>query len=310
MLNLRCFLHGLLLSTVSILSPGPAVLADDAAECIEAKATAIGKAITCQIDEADSAKCDRRLDRRIRRAEKTFKHHCPDSPDAEALGEWSHSLSERVYESVDGRQTPTGFEYYMAHRRPDDPDPRDHMRDLVDYTRQNRAAAVKFCAEKNPPIPASQCSGGVPFCAFVVNRETDSVVARACNHGSANPILHGEIAAINAVANTFQAQGIPFSTVAAKHDLYTTGESCAMCAGAIMWSGFNTVFYGSSVSTLSNYYSQIQISHQELAGLWTKCQEQDDLIVKTRVVGPVLEAENDALFAEFGFQFCPAAFAD
>jgi len=144
----------------------------------------------------------------------------------------------------------------------------------------------------------------------VVDRETDSVVARACNHGAANPILHGEIAAINAVANIFQAQGRPFSAVAANHDLYTTGESCAMCAGAIMWSGFNTVFFGSSVATLSNYYSQIQISHQELSGLWTECQEPDNLTVRTRVVGPVLEAENDALFAEFGLQFCPAAFED
>jgi len=289
---------------ISVLISGSAAVADETTECIEAKATAVGKAISCQITEANIAKCDHQLDRRIRRAERKFKHQCPQSPDAKSLGEWAHSLSERVFESVDGRQTPTDFDYYMAHRGPNDPDPRDHMRDLVEYTRQNRAAAVRFCSEQNTSVPAAQCPGGVPFCAFVVNRETDSVVARACNHGAANPIFHGEIAVINAVANTFQAQGMPFSSVAANHDLYTTGESCAMCAGAIMWSGLKTVFFGSTVATLSNYYSQIQISHQELSGLWTECQEQDDLTVKTRVVGPVLEAENDALFAEFGFQFC------
>jgi hypothetical protein len=65
------------------------------------------------------------------------------------------------------------------------------------------------------------------------------------------------------------------------------------------------VFIGSTVASLSNYYSQTQISHQELFALWAECPQQDDLTVKTRVVGPVLEAENDALFAEFGVQFCP-----
>ena len=287
-----------------------AALADDLDECAEEKARAVSKAITCHVEDEDGARCDKRLARQIRRAEREFGHECPVSPDAAHLGDWSHSLSERVVESVDGRQTPTDFEFYMANRGPGDPDPRRHMRDLVEYTKQNRAAAVKYCAEQSPPIPAAQCPGGVPFCAFVVDRISDTVVARACNHGAANPILHGEIAVINAVANVFQAQGRSFSAVAGHHDLYTTGESCAMCAGAISWSGFNTTFFGSSVATLSNYYSQIQISHQELSGLWTECQEPDNLTVKTRVVGPVLEAENDALFAEFGFQFCPAAFED
>lgn len=281
--------------------------ADGPDVCVEEKARAVAKSITCHVDGEDSARCDRRLSRKIQRAEREHRHDCLDSPDATYLGDWSHSLSERVIEAVDGRQTSTDFEYYMAHRGPNDPDPRRHMRDLVDYTRQNRAAAVHFCAEQSPPIPAAECPAGVPFCAFVVDRESDEVVARACNHGSANPILHGEIAAINAVANVFQAQGKTFGAVAGNHDFYTTGESCAMCAGAIMWSGFNTVFFGSTVGTLSNYYSQIQISHQELSGLWNECQKFDNLTVKTRVAGPVLEVENDALFAQFGFQFCPTA---
>ena len=282
--------------------------ANDIDECIGEKAEAISEAIECHIEGRASARCDERLDRSIRRADREFGHACPASPDRDHLGHWAHALSDRVVESVDGRRAPTDFEFYMANRGPNDPDPRRHMRDLVEFTLQNRAAAVKFCREQTPPIPAEECAGGVPFCAFVVDRSTDTVVARACNHGAANPILHGEVAAINAAANVFQAQGRPFSAVAGHHDLYTTGEPCAMCAGAIMWSGFNTVFFGSSVATLSNYYSQIQISHQELAGLWTECQDTDNLTVKTRVVGPVLEAENDALFAEFGFQFCPAAF--
>jgi len=305
-LKLRGFLVFLVLAMTLSFFFGTAAYADDAGECVEDKAEAVAKSIVCHVDSEDGERCDRRLQRRIRRAERDASHECPASPDAAELGEWTHKLSERVIESVDGRRTPTDLDFYLANRGPDDPDPRRHMHDLVEYARQNRLEAVKFCAEQDPPVPASECSGGVPFCAFVVDRQTDTVVARACNHGSANPVLHGEIAAINAVANVFQAQGKSFSAVAPHHDLYTTGEPCAMCSSAIMWSGFKTMFYGSSIATLAHYYSQIQISNSELTGLWAECQAPDDLIVRTRVVGPVLEVESDELFAEFGFQFCSA----
>ena len=64
-------------------------------------------AIVCHVDDEDGERCDRGLKRRIRQAEREFSHECPRSPDAARLGAWTHSLSERVIESVDGRQTPT-----------------------------------------------------------------------------------------------------------------------------------------------------------------------------------------------------------
>ena len=77
-----------------------------------------------------------------------------------------------------------------------------------------------------------------------------------------------------------------------------------MCMGAIMWAGFHTVFFGSSVEHLNHYFSQIMITDHELSGLWRECQTGEN-IVRTQVVGGVLQAQNDALFREFGFQFCP-----
>lgn len=200
------------------------------------------------------------------------------------------------------------LEKFMATRDPDDPDPTVHMRTLIEYTKKNRLAAVNYCAEQEPPKPAANCPGGVPFCAMIVDRRTDQVVATACNHGAANPVFHGEIAAINVFATVLQARGVSFRETAPHHDLYTTGESCAMCMGAIMWSGFRTMFFGSSVGFLSNFYSQIMVKDSELTGLWRECQAKENT-VRTLVVGGVLEKETNALFEEFGLQFCRAASA-
>lgn len=195
------------------------------------------------------------------------------------------------------------FKLYMEQRGPNDPDPTAHMRELIEYTKANRRTALVYCARQQPPIAPKACSGGVPFCALIVDRKTDRVVAKACNHGSANPIFHGEIAAIIDFATNLQGQGIAFRKVAGHHDIYTTGESCAMCMGAIMWSGFHTVFFGSSVEHLNKYFSQIMISDHDLSGLWRGCQAAEN-VVRTQIVGGVLLAQNNELFEEFGFQFC------
>jgi tRNA(Arg) A34 adenosine deaminase TadA len=207
-------------------------------------------------------------------------------------------------DSVKDASAPVDLARYMAQRAPGDPDPRVHMRTLIALAHANRQSALDYCARQRPPIPPLECAGGVPFCALIVDRRTDKVIASGCNHGAANPLFHGEIAAIMDFATRLQGQGIPFRTVAGHHDLYTTGESCAMCMGAVLWSGFHTLFFGSSLQHLNRYFAQIMISDQALSGLWRECQGTENRN-RTQVVGGVLAAENDALFAEFGPQFCP-----
>jgi tRNA(adenine34) deaminase len=195
------------------------------------------------------------------------------------------------------------FRAYMIHRGQNDPDPTIHMQALIEFTKANRRKALAYCARQQPPIPSQSCSGGVPFCALIVNRKTDQVVAKACNHGSVNPIFHGEIAAITEFATTLQSQGIPLRDVAGYHDLYTTGEPCAMCMGAIMWAGFHTVYFGSSIDYLNKYFSQIMMGGEELSALWRACRAGSN-IVRTQVVGGVLEEQTNTLFKAFGDQFC------
>jgi len=82
---------------------------------------------------------------------------------------------------------------------------------------------------------------GGPFGAVVV--KNGKVVGRGHNHVVANndPTCHGEIDAIrNACKNlsTFDLSGA---------EIYTTGEPCPMCLGAILWANISKIYYGCSI---------------------------------------------------------------
>lgn len=82
---------------------------------------------------------------------------------------------------------------------------------------------------------------GGPFgCVIVKNGE---VVGKGHNEviKHNDPTCHGEITAIrNACAKlkTYDLSGC---------DLYTTGQPCPMCLGAILWSNISKVYYGCSI---------------------------------------------------------------
>src|SRR5437773_1325994 len=80
----------------------------------------------------------------------------------------------------------------------------------------------------------------LPFGAVIVDRECGEIVAEGWNKSSLNPTWHGEIDAINQLA-TAHAEMDRNRLV-----LYTTAEPCPMCQGAILWSGIETVVFGTS----------------------------------------------------------------
>jgi tRNA(Arg) A34 adenosine deaminase TadA len=87
-----------------------------------------------------------------------------------------------------------------------------------------------------------------------VNRRTGKIVAEGWNKSLTNPTWHGEIDAINQLAKS-QAEHEGQDLV-----LYTTAEPCPMCQGAILWSGIETVVYGTSIRFLqSQGWRQIDI---------------------------------------------------
>jgi len=79
---------------------------------------------------------------------------------------------------------------------------------------------------------------GGPFGCVIVRDGV--IVGRGHNRvvSGKDPTLHGEICAIRdacAALDTFDLSGC---------ELYTTGEPCPMCLGAILWAGIDRVKYG------------------------------------------------------------------
>jgi tRNA(adenine34) deaminase len=47
--------------------------------------------------------------------------------------------------------------------------------------------------------------------------------------------------------------------------LYTSGESCPMCMGAIIWCGITRIVYGASIAQLATKIGQIMVTDAEIA---------------------------------------------
>jgi tRNA(Arg) A34 adenosine deaminase TadA len=122
-----------------------------------------------------------------------------------------------------------------------------------------------------------------PFGAVLVDHTKGVVVAEGWNRSVHNPTWHGEMDAINKCAASHPK--IDWT----KLTLYTTAEPCAMCQGAVAWSGISRVVFGSSIPFLKslNWWA-IDIRAEELARL--------SAFRNCTVVGGVLEEECNKLF--------------
>lgn len=124
---------------------------------------------------------------------------------------------------------------------------------------------------------------GGPFGAVVV--KDGEIVGRGHNRVAKknDPTCHGEMEAIRDACkrlSTFDLSGA---------DIYTTGQPCVMCLGAILWANIDKIFYGCSIDEndkigfrdevfndtlhldLKNLENRlIQIDHEECAALFDK----------------------------------------
>jgi tRNA(adenine34) deaminase len=122
-----------------------------------------------------------------------------------------------------------------------------------------------------------------PFGAMIVDRDNGKILSEGWNKTSVNPTWHGEIDAINPLASS----GV--CVKGASLVLYTTAEPCPMCQSAILWTGIETVVFGTSIRSLQRMgWRQIDILAEEVvrrSPAWT-CE----------LIGGVLEKECDTLF--------------
>jgi tRNA(adenine34) deaminase len=101
--------------------------------------------------------------------------------------------------------------------------------------------------------------GDSPYGAVIVR--DGQVLARGHNLGRTNddPTAHGELMAIRRCLAEYGIAGVRGST------LYTTGEPCAMCMGAILWCRISRLVFAASIAQLATKRDQIMISSADLA---------------------------------------------
>ncbi len=125
-----------------------------------------------------------------------------------------------------------------------------------------------------------------PFAAMIIDSKGKELCL-GINHSNDNPTFHGEIDAINQCIKQY-GNSLDWS----KLTLITTAEPCPMCQGAIIWSNFHRVVYGTSIDTLvKKGWHQIMIDSKTLT--------QSSNFNKPEIIGDVLSEETDKLFRNY-----------
>ena len=98
-----------------------------------------------------------------------------------------------------------------------------------------------------------------PFGAVIVRN--GKVLARGRNMGRTfgDPTAHGEMVAIRRFLDKYPPAALRGAT------LYTTGEPCAMCMGAILWCHIGRLVFAASVLLLASRIDQIMLSAADVA---------------------------------------------
>jgi tRNA(adenine34) deaminase len=126
--------------------------------------------------------------------------------------------------------------------------------------------------------------GDFPFGAVIVR--DGQVLARGRNLGRTNgdPTAHGEMIAIRRCLADHGTAALQGST------LYTSGEPCVMCMGAILWCRIGRLVFAASVQQIAAKMDEIMISSADVAA---KAR-----FVPITIAGGVLADEAMRLFAK------------
>jgi tRNA(Arg) A34 adenosine deaminase TadA len=98
-----------------------------------------------------------------------------------------------------------------------------------------------------------------PFGAVIV--KDGRILSRGRNLGATrrDPTAHGEMVALRRAIASPGSEALKGATI------YTSGEPCAMCMGAILWCGMGRVVFAASLEQLATVIDQIMITSADLA---------------------------------------------
>lgn len=106
---------------------------------------------------------------------------------------------------------------------------------------------------------AEAAAAAFPFGAVIV--QNNEVIARGHNRTGIDrdPTAHGEMVAIRACLSAHGPDALKGAT------LYTSGEPCCMCMGAILWCEIGRLVYAASLAQLTTKVDQIMLSAEDVA---------------------------------------------
>lgn len=123
-----------------------------------------------------------------------------------------------------------------------------------------------------------------PFGAIIVR--DGEVLSKGRNLGKTtnDPTAHGEMVAIRRFVSVRPATELKGTT------LYTSGEPCPMCMGAIVWCAIGRVVFAASIEELAKKIGQIMLQSRTVADAAP--------FASIAITGGVLSAEALALFSD------------
>lgn len=137
--------------------------------------------------------------------------------------------------------------------------------------------------------------------SFLDSTHPGTLICTGLNHNNHTgvPILDGEIAAIENCSRILTDPSGEFKLSSreaieayAELTIYTNGEPCPMCSGAIVWTGFREMVFGSSIAKLVEMgWPQIRVDSRMI---WEA--SWDVRKPRTAWVGSVLANETDEVF--------------
>ena len=136
----------------------------------------------------------------------------------------------------------------------------------------------------------ARAHGNRPFGALLVGGN-GAVLAAAENSQMTDEqvFAHAEMNLLQRAVKDFTPDVLAASTI------YTSAEPCAMCAGAIFWSGVSRLVFGLSgdrLHKLSGYSPQMLVASAR--DVLSRAGRQ------VEIVGPVFESEAEAIVADGG----------
>lgn len=106
---------------------------------------------------------------------------------------------------------------------------------------------------------AEAARGDFPFGTVIVRDGAVLAVGRNSGIKANDPTAHGEMVAIRSFLAARPAAELQGTT------LYTSGEPCPMCMGAIVWCGIGRVVFAASIDELSTRIGQIMVTSRAIA---------------------------------------------